>query len=154
MSETAKCAGPNAPGRSIEHNGKTFTFVRALTGGALLALEAKLYDRARAALADMRDAYPLDEYLKRLDDLRAKYEDGYYALTSPTTQKLLKTERGAVLLLEALCGASESEVFELLTERTEEVSRILDEVIEATFPDKKTTGPKAKPPRRRYRAGG
>ncbi len=148
MSETAKCAGPNAPGRSIEHNGKTFTFVSAIKGGALLALEAKLYDRARAALADMRDAYPLDEYLKRLDDLRAKYDDGHFALTSLATQKLLKTEHGGMLLLASLCGADEGEVLELLTARTEEVSRIIDEIVDATFPDKKTPGPKAKPPRR------
>jgi len=67
MSEATDLLGTAAPGRTLTHNGKTFTFVPALSNEALTALEANLYDRARAALEALRTSYPEAAYLDRLD---------------------------------------------------------------------------------------
>ncbi len=159
MSEAAHMMGAAAPAHTITHNGKTYTFVSALSNGALVAFEAKLYDRARTALTDMRNDYPADAYLTRLDELRKRYEDGYYAFTSEPTQKFLQTPKGGIVMLSALCGADEGEVVELLAHRSDELMRIVEDVADATFPDrpkKAPQNPKTTPrlPNRKLRGRG
>lgn len=146
MSELAHVAGAFAPGRTIEHNGRTFTFAAALDNATLLALESRQYDRARQGLAALRADYPEAEYVRRLDALREKYESGHYSMASEATQAFLQTQKGAVLLLQSMCDADEGDIFELLTHRVDDVRAILDEVLAATFPSKKAgaAAPKAK----------
>ena len=149
MSELAKLAGTAAPPHTIEHDGRTYTFRPALDNRTLLALESALFERDCRALSEAREAYPPDEYLKRLDALIEKRRRGDYAIGSPETEAVLKTEVGAVIMLRAMCDANEAEILQLLLHRSDEVERILNDVMDATFPDKKDAPrPKARPPHR------
>lgn len=145
MSERSAALGIKAPPKTIEHNGKTFTVAPVLTEGTMLAVEAKFYARAKAALQSLRDEYPPEEYVKQLNELRQRYEDGYYAFESEHTLAALQTTKGSVVLLSAMMTADDGEILDMLTSKPEELDLILKEALADSFPD--APPPKAKAPR-------
>lgn len=149
MSERSAALGVHGPAKTIEHKGKTYSIAPVLTEGTLLAVEAKMYARDKAALLDLRDAYPTDEYLKRLDELRAKHESGYYSFESQHTLDFLQTKAGAVVLLSCMMSADAGEILDLMAAKAGELEQILNEVMADSFPD--APPPKAEAPRRRGR---
>ncbi|MBP3956470.1 hypothetical protein J8F10_14410 [Gemmata sp. G18] len=144
MSERSAALGIKGPPKTIEHNGKTFTVAPVLTQGTMLAVEQKLYDRAKAALLELRDVYPEAEYVKRADELRKQREDGYYSFESERTMEFLQTTQGTVVLLSCMMSADSGEIMDLLTHKSQQVKEILNEAMEDSFPVDKR--PKAKAP--------
>ncbi|AMV25525.1 hypothetical protein VT84_14095 [Gemmata sp. SH-PL17] len=144
MSERSAAMGIKGPPKTIEHDGKVFTVAPVLTQGTMLAVEQKLYERAKAALVEMRDVYPEAEYVKRADELRKQREDGYYSFESERTMEFLQTTQGAVVLLSCMMSADAGEILGLLTHKADEVKSILNEAMEDSFPADRR--PKAKAP--------
>ncbi|AMV27373.1 hypothetical protein VT84_23440 [Gemmata sp. SH-PL17] len=145
MSERSAALGIKGPPKVIEHNGKTYTVAPVLTHGTMLAVETKLYERAKAALLELRDVYPADEYLKRADELRKQRETGHFAFESEHTMAFLETTPGTALLLSCMMSAEPAEIFELLAHKPEEMRTILTEVMEDSLP-KEALAPKRKAP--------
>ena len=144
MSERSAALGIKAPPKTIEHDGKTYAVAPVLTEGTMLAVEEKMYARDKAALLDLRDAYPKEEFVKRLDELRAQKAEGFYSFESERTLKTLQTTDGAVLLLTCMMSATEAEIFALLTERPAEMEEFLNEAMADSLPDVPTPKPSAR----------
>lgn len=142
MSERSDCFGAKAPPHVIEHAGRRYEVAAAITEGVMTAIENQLYARARAALREAKDDYTRDEYLAELEKLRKRYERGDYSFESPEVTELLKTPKGAMLLLSAMTGAPAPELMALLVAHGPELNALLEQAMNASFPE--TAAPKAK----------
>ena len=141
MSERPAAFGASAPPKTIEHNGKVYTIAPVLTHGTMLRVEAAMYERAKRALAELRAELGAEEYLKRLDELRQRFEKGHYAFESEHTLEMLQTTRGALILLSCMMSADEGEILTLLTARAGEMEGVLNEALEASFPPERVRAP-------------
>lgn len=147
MSERAALAGSKGPPHTITHNDKTYVIKPVITDSVMLAVEAKLYEKAKAALASQRDMMSEEAYLARLDLLREKYELNGFAFESDATRKYLATTPGSVLLLTCMMDAPVAEIIDLLSQRGPEVNDILKTVLALSMP-KEGAGPKQRARRR------
>ncbi len=145
MSERSAALGIKGPPKTIEHNGKVYSVAPVVTEGTMLAFEQKLYERAKTALLGSRDLYTPDEFTQRADALRKQREDGHFAFEGAYAQELLAGTRGALVLLSCMISATEAEAMALITERTDEITEILNEALADSFP-KGTQDPKPKAP--------
>lgn len=147
MSERTAALGTSAPARTIEHNGRVYTIAPVVTEGTMARVEAALYERAKKGLTDLRADMPEAAYLERLDELRNRYEEGYYAFESEHTMEFLQTQKGTLVLLGAMMTADAGEVLDLLTHKPAEVEDALNDAMASSFPAEKAPPPKAKAPR-------
>lgn len=141
MSETVAAFGKRAPHKTIEHRGQTYKVSPVMTHGVMMQFEAKMYERAKAGLRDLRDAYTPEEYREELNALRRKHEEGYYAFQSEHSMSFLQTNHGAFMLLKCLIDADEDTVFDILMTKQEELGEFLQDLMEDSFPQDRS--PKA-----------
>ncbi|HEY1188104.1 MAG TPA: hypothetical protein VGE74_10630 [Gemmata sp.] len=144
MSERAAAFGALAPPKTIEHKGRVYTIAPVLTQGTLLAVEERMYQRAKDALVKSRELYTSDEYSAERAKLRSQYETGGFAFESAHGLEFMQTVSGAVLLLGCMMDAEPAEILELLTAKPEELETALNEALEASFPSDRR--PKVPPP--------
>ena len=84
-----------------------------------------------------------EQYLKRLDAVSEKYQLGEYAFTGEYAQKVLKTSKGGMLLLELITGETEDALAPLLIARGPEVNALLRTVMEESFKRPRKAAPNA-----------
>ncbi len=136
MSELSKVLGNAAPPHQIAHGGKTYSFW-LLDQPRRVAFEKRLYQTAREAVYADREHMTSEEYVGRLEKVREQYEMGEFAFMGERAMRLLKTPKGAMLLLEVLTGESESDLMNLLVARPEEVNAVVATVMAESLPAKR-----------------
>lgn len=132
MSELSAALGNAAPPHQILHEGVVYSFY-LLDGARKSEFEKRLYQRAREGVYIDRDHMSEDQYLKRLDWVRKRYEDGDYAMTGERGQEVLQTPSGGILLLEIISGETEDSLTPLFLARGPEVQTLLKTVMEESF---------------------
>jgi hypothetical protein len=111
------------------------TFNLKITEGVLADIEDRLYKRRVDAVVKMRDAYPKDVYVGKLDEVLKQYEDGAFdVLKSEAVQKYLQTEEGCVFLLAIMGGMSEKELLPLWIDNQEELEVVIKQAMGLSFP--------------------
>lgn len=142
MSERAAMAGDNLPPQEIYHNGKTYKVASVITEGVMLAMEMKLYARAKEALAGARTEYSEAGYDAELTKLREKFEKGGYAFESKGTMEFLKTEKGCMTLLGCMMDCNTAELIELMANKGPELKDVMKLAMNLSMPK---PPPKVKP---------
>jgi hypothetical protein len=132
VSELSRLLGTAGPPHQLNHEGRVFTF-HLLTQDRKNAFEKRLYQTAREGVYVDREHMTSDEYLKRLDEVRERYELGEYGLFGRRGAKVLETPAGAMLLLEILTGESQDDLAPLLAARAEEVKVLVKTVMTESF---------------------
>lgn len=162
MSELSSALGGSAPKHTIVAGGKAYP-VGLVTQAVKVAYEKALYQRARAALADVRAISDKDFYERKLEALVQTYQDGGFAMESEFGRRAMGKPGGSVLLLSLLMGAvgpdgvtvvplPELEVINLVSQAPAEVAAVFKSVVAESFPgvgveqaaaDLETADPKA-----------
>jgi hypothetical protein len=145
MSLLSADVGAHAPGHKLEHRGRTFEF-RHLTIRELAEFERENYRGRREALRELKEDYGPQEYVKRLDELRERYDRHEFALESD--EGFRKTAGGVMLVLRLMLRCDEAEAWDLFQAQTVEVTRLMELVVRESFPhaaaaqadEKKTPG--------------
>ena len=134
MSAMAKILGAFAPGHSIDHGGKTFTFARC-DHATIAALESAYFKRARQTVYDMRGELTEEEYERALDRETDKYNQGRFAFPIGESFGYFLSPGGLPRLVEALCGCTPADARGLAQDRTVEVMHVCLCVVAESFPD-------------------
>lgn len=141
MSERAAAFGINGPKKTIEHNGKVYSAAPVLTHRLMLTIEARVFERSKSALADLKDMFTPDEYRAEAAALLAKRQSGGFAFESEGTQSFLETMEGRLTVTAVLLGIDTDEAIALALARPDELKDLVEEITEDSFPTAK--GPKA-----------
>jgi hypothetical protein len=112
-----------------------YTFNLKITEGVLSEIEERLYKRRVEALVKIKDAYPQEAYVAKLDELLQLYEDGAFdVLKSEAVQKYLQSEDGCVFLLAIMGGMTEKELIPLWIDHREELELVIKQAMGLSFP--------------------
>jgi len=137
MSTLAQLLGAYAPGHSIEHNGKTFTFGR-ISQKVKAALEMAYFRRARETVYVMREELPEQDYDRQLSRVTDAYNAGRYAY--PTGESFAYfINQGLVQFVSILTGQPTEDCEVLVDERMVEVMHIALCITTESFPSLKKT---------------
>lgn len=114
----------------FEHKGKIY-HVSPITYRVRLDFERKQYRSACEAARNMRecDLMTKEEYSGHLQKLNDNYISGQYSLVSDFGAKSLQTPKGIVLLCSLLFNCDENEMLDLMIEREQEVTSLIDIII-------------------------
>lgn len=118
--------GQHAASRSFTHSGRTIT-VRPLTQKVKAQFEEWMRRQAMQAAALAGDAA-----------IRLTVKDcvaGHYSFFSENAKEILATSAGNIAIASILMDCSEDEVIELLSQRGEEVARLIKEAITESIPE-------------------
>lgn len=115
------------------HRGKTYE-VSLVTMGLSRDFENRRYHAAREALRELKEDYPTDEYVKRIDALRERYDTGAFGLAHVENLKAVANPKDAVLLLSLLFGVDEITALEIISEHPAEIPSLLKTILKESFP--------------------
>lgn len=122
------------------------TFKLRLTHDVFESIEQRLYQRRLDALKSMKDAYPSDVYVSKLNTLLQQLEDGEFdVMQSEAIQKWLQTDKGCVFLLAVLGNMTEKELLPLWMENQAEFQNVIKSAFGISFPkDERPPGKRSK----------
>lgn len=130
MSTLSTDAGNFAPPHKITHGDKVFE-LRHLGLCELAEFERENYRLKREALREFKEDYGQAEYVKRLDELRARYDNN--ELSMDRDDAFRTSVKGVMLLLRIVTGATDAEVMELFRTQKDEVTSMMELVIRESF---------------------
>ena len=116
--------GSSGASYTFDHNGKTYK-VRHLDQSARAAFEQWLKKGVLDALASMRDYLSPEALAAKEDAFFAAASAGDYSFYSPHAAKALQTPAGVLRLASILFDATEDEMVGLMSERQDDVIRLL-----------------------------
>jgi hypothetical protein len=131
VTQLSSDVGRNAPGHKIECEGQVFEF-RHFGLPELAEFERERYRAERDKLRDLRDDYPTEVYVERLDRLRERYERKEFAFENDA--KFRESPEGILLVLRLMTGRDGRDVLRLFCTHTEEVVHLVSLVIGESFP--------------------
>lgn len=132
MNATSSDAGNHAPPHAIVLDGERYEF-RHFGLPQLAEYERERYRQERDKLRELRDDYPAEEYVKRLDALRERYERHDFAFESEGAEDRRKPQL-LLLVLRIMTGRPDGEAWRLFCKAPEEVGELMRLVIEESFP--------------------
>jgi hypothetical protein len=146
VSELSAALGNAAPKHRIACGGRSYP-VSLVDQAVKVAYEKALYQKSRAALAELKSISDKDYYERKLDAMAAKFEEGGFAMESEFGRKALGRPGGSILLLAILMGErvvtptsveitpmSEVAVINVVTQAPDEVGSVLKAVLVESFP--------------------
>ncbi len=133
MSERSAALGGSP--KTITYKGKTYNIAGIVTEDTMLAVEARMYDREKLALFELKSAYTSEAFHERVDSLLKRKVAGEFSFESESTLEFMQTTEGAVMLLGCMMSADKAEILDLLTAKPAEMELILNEVLADSFPD-------------------
>lgn len=101
-----------------------------------MALEKRIFERARDVLFSLREGMSIEHYEKRLDKLADDYQEGYFSpFTSEQGQKYLKTKSGALQLMALIFQCQEAEAASLGADpiNQAEIETLIKVVLQESF---------------------
>lgn len=132
MSQLSRDVGSHAPGHRLEHQGTVYQF-RFLDLAALAEFEREKYRLARESLREFKDDYGPQEYAKRLDELRARYDRHEFSFESDPAY--VQTAAGLSLILRVMLpGVSEADIATLFRARQQDLVDTVRLVVEESMP--------------------
>lgn len=134
MSERAAMAGDSNSPHVIEHKGRVYVIQPVITEGVMLAVETKLYEKAKLGLRGIKSELSEAAYERKLDELRKRFTDGEFSFESKETVQHLKTQTGVIMLLGCMMDCTPAEIMVLIAERGSDVQAILKDVMAISFP--------------------
>jgi len=99
-----------------------------------LKFERALFHRAKEAALEMRDLMTPDEYRDHLKQLNDDYIGGQYGMDSPRGLEVLRSVQGGITLVALLFGVDNAEAVQLIMERKDDVTALLQVVLHESFP--------------------
>ncbi len=133
MSRNAVFGAENPP-VVIEHGEKRYSFSTAITFAAISEIETALYQKALKRVIDLRDAYPPEAYVERLDACRMGLEEGKFDLVkNEAVRDHLKSASGVCLLMSVLGKCSEAEILTLMEDRRAELEQVVQLAVERSL---------------------
>lgn len=124
------------------------TFNLKLTHDVLASIENRLYQRRVDAIATLKDKYPQEVYVAKLDEALQQLEDGAFdVMRSEAVQKYLQTDQGCVFLLAIMGNITEKELLPLYIDHEAEFQHAMKAAMEISFP--KLSRPAKSNPRKR-----
>ncbi len=139
MSALTECVGTSVPHEFV-HRNKTYS-VQLITQAVKAGYEKKFFARAKEAAAAMRELMDKADYSKHLKELNDDYISGAYAFESPKGLAALQTVSGMLILCSLLFGCDETELLQLVNERREEVTSLIELLIRESFPVQEEADP-------------
>ncbi len=141
MSALAEALGNKTPAHVFHHTSsdgaeKVYQ-VRLVTQAVKVAVEKRLYDRAREIVRDEKPDLTPEEYESRCRALARDYQLGEYAMESERGQAYLKSRAGVIHLAALLFQCDEMEMVRLFGERQADVGTLLQLVLRESFGDVK-----------------
>lgn len=139
--------GAYATGHKLDHLGVSYEF-RHITDAELAEYERLNFKAKRDALAALRDMYPPEEYLKRVDRLHEDYKRSAFGLEADADFR--QSRQGVMTLLGLIIRvdgkpASLRHLARLLQERKEDTEMLLKVILEESFGVKQEAAPEAGP---------
>ena len=141
---TSTDAGNHAPPHAIELQGVRYEF-RHFGLPQLAEYERERYREERDRLRELRDDYPAEIYVERLDQLRTRYERHEFSFEAEFSEVDLDapgsvTARAdrVLLILRVMTGRDADAVWGLLCKAPEEVLSVMKLVVAESFPSLKT----------------
>lgn len=163
MSNQSADAGNAAPGHRLTVDGVDYVF-RHFGGPELALFQRERFRAERESLRELRDDYPEAEYVRRLDELYARYQRGEFAVDADVDfaefesemvrevpyagrpkKPFIATPEGVLLALRIMTGRSDQENWKALVREPLEVGRLMQLVIAESFP-KVPAGANGAPP--------
>jgi hypothetical protein len=123
--------GNHAPGHSILLGEDRFEF-RHFGMPELAQFERERYRIEREKLRELRDDYPPDVYVERLDQLRERYERHEFRFENDDAFRT--SPEGVLLILRVMTGRNDRDCWRLFCETPEEVAAVMEQVIRESFP--------------------
>jgi len=117
----------------FEHKGRKYK-VSLVNQKIKLQYEQAMFARAKEAAIVMKELMSGDDYRAHLKQLNDDYLIGAYGMDSERGLQTLKSTWGGITLIALLFGVDNHEAVQLLTERKDDVTALLQVILHESFP--------------------
>lgn len=133
MGVVSEVLGNHGAPHILEHAGKKYR-LSLIDQRVKSAFEKARFQKAKEALAIIKEDLGAEEYTRQLQEKAAQYEAGEYEIFSPTGMTYIKTIAGMRLLLSLIIDCDQNELMVLVLAKKDEIIPLLGLILRESFP--------------------